>query len=128
MKLSSFFHLACFSIKTILLRQKNPILGTIVLTDNFHTPYSDTAELAMSIEEKAGCCDTIALPSMHCNGKRGTADRLNSKKARISGFLPLSINITLSGRHSRKGGMLKPSLFINENLSPNHIPSQSDNS
>lgn len=33
MKLSSFFHLACFSIKTILLRQKNPILGTIILTD-----------------------------------------------------------------------------------------------
>ena len=33
MKLSSFFHLACFSIKTILLRQKNPILGTIILRD-----------------------------------------------------------------------------------------------
>ena len=28
---------------------------------NFHTPYPDTAELALSREEKAGCCDAIAL-------------------------------------------------------------------
>lgn len=27
---------------------------------NFHTPYPDTVELALSPEEKASCCDTIA--------------------------------------------------------------------
>ncbi len=27
---------------------------------NFHTPYPDTAELALTKEEKAACCDTIA--------------------------------------------------------------------
>ena len=26
---------------------------------NFHTPYPDTEELALTKEEKAGCCDTI---------------------------------------------------------------------
>ena len=33
MKLSSFIYFASFGIKTILLRQKLPILGTIILTD-----------------------------------------------------------------------------------------------
>lgn len=27
---------------------------------NFHTPYPDTAELALSVEEKQSCCDTIS--------------------------------------------------------------------
>jgi len=38
MKLSAFFHLAAFGAKTILLRQKKPILGTVILTDkcNLH--------------------------------------------------------------------------------------------
>ena len=33
MKLSSFLHFAGFGIKTILFRKKDPILGTIILTD-----------------------------------------------------------------------------------------------
>jgi len=33
MKISSFMHFAKFSIKTILFRQKKPILGTVILTD-----------------------------------------------------------------------------------------------
>ena len=33
MKLSSFFHFATFGIKTILFKQKKPILGTIIVTD-----------------------------------------------------------------------------------------------
>lgn len=33
MKFSSFVHLASFGIKTILFKKKNPILGTIILTD-----------------------------------------------------------------------------------------------
>ncbi len=33
MKLSSFFHFAGFGIKTILFRKKDPILGTVILTD-----------------------------------------------------------------------------------------------
>ena len=38
MKLTSFFHFAVFGVKTILFRKKNPILGTIILTDkcNLH--------------------------------------------------------------------------------------------
>lgn len=38
MKLSSFFTFSAFGISTILLRRKNPILGTIILTDrcNLH--------------------------------------------------------------------------------------------
>lgn len=33
MKLTSFLHLANFGIKTVLFRQKKPILGTIIVTD-----------------------------------------------------------------------------------------------
>lgn len=33
MKLSSFIHFASFGVKTILFRGKNPILGTIIVTD-----------------------------------------------------------------------------------------------
>lgn len=33
MKLSSFIHFASFGLKTILLRQKKPILGTVIVTD-----------------------------------------------------------------------------------------------
>lgn len=33
MKLSSFFHFATFGIKTILFKEKKPILGTIIVTD-----------------------------------------------------------------------------------------------
>ena len=33
MKLSSFIHFACFGIKTVLLRKREPILGTVILTD-----------------------------------------------------------------------------------------------
>lgn len=33
MKLSSFFHFATFGVKTILFREKKPILGTIIVTD-----------------------------------------------------------------------------------------------
>ncbi len=33
MKLSSFLHFASFGIKTVLLRKKDPILGTIIVTD-----------------------------------------------------------------------------------------------
>lgn len=33
MKLSSFIHFSAFGIKTILLRKKDPILGTVILTD-----------------------------------------------------------------------------------------------
>ena len=33
MKLRHFFHLSVFGLKTILLRGKKPILGTIILTD-----------------------------------------------------------------------------------------------
>ena len=33
MKLSSFFHFASFGIRTILFREKKPILGTIIVTD-----------------------------------------------------------------------------------------------
>lgn len=38
MKLSSFFHFAAFGVKTILLRKKSPILGTVIVTDkcNLH--------------------------------------------------------------------------------------------
>lgn len=38
MKLSSFLHFAAFGIKTILFRGKDPILGTVILTDacNLH--------------------------------------------------------------------------------------------
>ncbi len=38
MKLKSFFHLAGFGIKTILFKKKDPILGTIIVTDkcNLH--------------------------------------------------------------------------------------------
>ena len=34
MKLSAFTYFAAFGIKTILFRQKKPILGTVILTDN----------------------------------------------------------------------------------------------
>ena len=33
MKLSSFFHFASFGVRTILFREKKPILGTIIVTD-----------------------------------------------------------------------------------------------
>ncbi len=33
MKISSFIHFASFGVKTILLRKKDPILGTVILTD-----------------------------------------------------------------------------------------------
>lgn len=33
LKLSSFFHFAGFGIKTILFRKKDPILGTVIITD-----------------------------------------------------------------------------------------------
>lgn len=33
MKLSSFLHFAGFGVKTVLFRQKKPILGTVILTD-----------------------------------------------------------------------------------------------
>lgn len=33
MKISSFIHFAKFGIKTILFKQKKPILGTVILTD-----------------------------------------------------------------------------------------------
>ena len=33
MKLSSFFPLAWFGVKTILFRKKDPILGTVIVTD-----------------------------------------------------------------------------------------------
>ncbi len=33
MKLSSFFHFAKFGIKTVIFRKKEPILGTVILTD-----------------------------------------------------------------------------------------------
>ena len=33
MKLSSFFHFATFGVKTILFKEKKPILGTIIVTD-----------------------------------------------------------------------------------------------
>lgn len=38
MKLSSFLHFASFGVKTILLRKKEPILGTVIVTDkcNLH--------------------------------------------------------------------------------------------
>ena len=38
MKLSSFFRFAAFGVKTILLRKKDPILGTVIVTDkcNLH--------------------------------------------------------------------------------------------
>lgn len=38
MKLSSFLHFATFGVKTILFRQKSPILGTVIVTDkcNLH--------------------------------------------------------------------------------------------
>ena len=38
MKLSSFFHFAGFGIKTILFKKKDPILGTVIVTDkcNLH--------------------------------------------------------------------------------------------
>ena len=38
MKLSSFLHFAFFGVKTILLRKKEPILGTVIVTDkcNLH--------------------------------------------------------------------------------------------
>ena len=38
MKVSSFIHFAKFGVKTILFRKKDPILGTIIITDkcNLH--------------------------------------------------------------------------------------------
>lgn len=33
MKLSSFLHFAAFGVRTILLREKKPILGTVIVTD-----------------------------------------------------------------------------------------------
>ena len=33
MKASSFFNFAWFGVKTILLRRKDPILGTVIVTD-----------------------------------------------------------------------------------------------
>ena len=33
MKLSSFLHFASFGVKTILFRKKEPILGTVIVTD-----------------------------------------------------------------------------------------------
>ena len=38
MKLSSFLHFAAFGVKTILLKKKTPILGTVIVTDkcNLH--------------------------------------------------------------------------------------------
>ena len=38
MKLSSFFRFASFGVKTILFRKKDPILGTVIITDrcNLH--------------------------------------------------------------------------------------------
>ena len=33
MKVSSFIHFAKFGVKTILFRKKEPILGTIIITE-----------------------------------------------------------------------------------------------
>lgn len=51
MKLSSFIHFASFGIKTILFRKKEPILGTIILTDkcNLHCKHCSVNNLTAII-------------------------------------------------------------------------------
>lgn len=79
MKLSSFLTLSAYGLKSLLLKKKIPILGTVILTDqcnlsckhcsvnrrlrnvravsfNFHTPYPDTEALVLTMEEKRRCC------------------------------------------------------------------------
>jgi len=51
MKLSSFLHFASFGIKTILLRKKEPILGTVIVTDkcNLHCKHCSVNNLTAVI-------------------------------------------------------------------------------
>ena len=47
MKLSSFAYFAWFGVRTILFRQRKPILGTVILTDkcNLHCKHCSVNNL-----------------------------------------------------------------------------------
>ena len=51
MKFSSFLHFARFGVRTILLGRKDPILGTIILTDkcNLHCRHCSVNNLTAVI-------------------------------------------------------------------------------
>ena len=55
MKLSSFLHFAAFGIKTILFRGKDPILGTVILTDacNLHCKHCSVNNITAVIHPYA---------------------------------------------------------------------------
>ena len=58
MKPSSFLHFAAFGVKTILLRKKEPILGTVILTDSIRYLSSLTRDEAAKIIEASDGCIT----------------------------------------------------------------------
>lgn len=51
MKASSFFHFAAFGIKTIIFKKKDPILGTVILTDqcNLHCKHCSVNNITGSL-------------------------------------------------------------------------------
>ena len=55
MKVSAFLELATFGLKSILLKQKNPILGTIILTDkcNLHCKHCSVNNLTAKVHPYA---------------------------------------------------------------------------
>ena len=112
MKLSSFFHFASFGLKTILFRKKDPILGTIILTDKCNLkckhcsvnnitavihPYTQIRQemeqlYAMGIRILFFCGGETFLWK---DGDKGLRDLV--REAREMGFL--IINVVTNGTH-----------------------------
>ena len=112
MKLSSFLHFASFGVKTILFRKKDPILGTIILTDKCNLkckhcsvnnitavvhPYAQIRQemeqlYAMGIRILFFCGGETFLWK---DGDKGLRDLV--REAREMGFL--IINVVTNGTH-----------------------------
>ena len=112
MKLSSFLHFASFGVKTILFRKKDPILGTIILTDKCNLkckhcsvnnitavvhPYTQIRQemeqlYAMGIRILFFCGGETFLWK---DGDKGLRDLV--REAREMGFL--IINVVTNGTH-----------------------------
>ncbi len=110
MKLKSFFHFASFGIKTILFNKKNPILGTIILTDkcNLHCKHCSVNNItAVVYPYKQICQEMQQLYDMgvrilfFCGGETfmwqdsGYTLKDLVKKAKSMGFL--IVNVVTNG-------------------------------
>lgn len=113
MKLKSFFHFASFGIKTILFNKKNPILGTIILTDkcNLHCKHCSVNNItAVVYPYKQICQEMQQLYDMgvrilfFCGGETfmwqdsGYTLKDLVKKAKSMGFL--IVNVVTNGTFS----------------------------